>query len=166
MNNAGITELIPFADLDKVTEDIWERLLATNLMGAFWCCRAAAPMLQESSGAIVNVASIAGYRGVGSSIPYGVSKAGVLQLTRSLAVSLAPEVRVNSVSAGTVVTSWHERLVGAEVFAGRAKEEAELVPVGRLAGPGGIAEGIVALLTLGFVTRQDLLIDGGKSLRY
>ena len=123
-------------------------------------------MLQETSGAIVNVASISGYRGVGSSIPYAASKAGVLQLTRSLAMSLAPKVRVNSVSAGTVLTSWHERLVGAEVFADRAQAEAELVPLGRLAGPEDIAEGIVALLTLGFVTGQDLLIDGGKSLRY
>lgn len=166
VNNAGTTELIPFRDLSAVTPDTWDRLLGTNLLGSFWCARAAAPLLREVQGAIVNVASIAGERAVGSSIPYGVSKAGVLQLTRSLAIALAPSIRVNSVSAGTVRSGWHEKLVGNDVFTERSEEESAVVPLKRLARPDDIAEGVVSLLSMGFVTGQDLLIDGGKGLLY
>lgn len=164
--NAGITEAIPFADLDKISDEIWDRLFDTNLKGAFWCARAAAPLLKESSGAIVNMVGLTAHRAIGSSIPYSVSKAGLLHLTRDLAIALAPQVRVNSVSTGTVKSGWHERLVGAEVFAARAAAEAPTVPLGRLAEPEDVAEGIVALLTLKFVTGQDLVIDGGKALKY
>ena len=166
VNNAGTTELIPFRDLDAVTPAVWERLLGTNLLGSFWCSRAAAPLLKETRGAIVNVASIAGMRGVGSSLPYGVTKAGVLQLTRSLAIALAPDVRVNSVSAGTVRSGWHEKLVGEDVFAERSEHESTVVPLKRLAVPEDIAEGVVSLLRMSFVTGQDLLIDGGQGLLY
>jgi NAD(P)-dependent dehydrogenase (short-subunit alcohol dehydrogenase family) len=166
VNNAGATELIPFPDLAAVTSDTWARLLGTNLLGAFWCSRAAAPLLRERGGAIVNVASISGERAVGSSIPYGVSKAGVLQLTRSLAVALAPQIRVNSVSAGTVRSGWHEKLIGEEAFAARSQQEASVVPLGRLAVPDDIAAGVAAMLALDFVSGQDLLVDGGKSLLY
>lgn len=166
VNCAGMTRLIPLGELDAVTDDDWNQILRVNLLGAFWCSRAAHSLLRESRGSIVNVASIAGYRAVGSSIPYGVSKAGVLQLTRSLAVSMAPEVRVNSVSAGTVQSGWHEKLVGVDVFAPRAEAEAEVVPLKRLAQPEDIAAAIVSLLLLDFVTGQDLLVDGGKGLLY
>lgn len=166
VNCAGMTKLIPIGELDAVTDEIWDQILRVNLQGTFWCSRAASSLLRESRGAIVNVASIAGYRAIGSSIPYGVSKAGVLQLTRSLAVSLAPEVRVNSVSAGTVQSGWHEKLVGADVFATRAQAEAQVVPLKRLAQPEDIAAAIVSLLLLNYVTGQDLLVDGGKGLLY
>lgn len=166
VNNAGVTELIPFSDLGQVSRDTWDHLLGTNIVGTFQCARAAAPLLTKTFGAIVNVGSIAATRGIGSSIPYGVSKAGVLQLTRSLAIALAPAVRVNSVSAGTVRTSWHAKLVGAEVFEERSVAEAGTVPLGRLADARDIAAAVVSLLMLEFVTGQDLLVDGGKSLRY
>lgn len=166
VNNAGTTELIAFPDLDAVSDATWTKILDLNVIGTFNCSRAASSLLQATSGSIVNVGSIAASRGVGSSIPYGVSKAGVLQLTRGLAMALAPHVRVNSVSAGTVTTRWHENLIGAEEFAKRSEMEARDVPLGRLAMPDDIAEGIVFLLLASFVTGQDLLIDGGKGLRY
>ncbi|GAA1220065.1 SDR family NAD(P)-dependent oxidoreductase [Rhodoglobus aureus] len=166
VNNAGTTRLVPFRDLDAITPKIWDQLTATNLYGAFFCCSAAGDLLARNRGAIVNVASIAGHRAVGSSIPYGVTKAGLLQLTRSLAVTMAPDVRVNSVSAGTVLSGWHEKLVDSEVFARSAEAEAGVVPLRRLAHPEDIAQAIVSMLLMDFVTGQDLIVDGGKSVLY
>jgi len=166
VNNAGITKLVPFAKLDDATPDLWSALIDTNLLGAFWCSRAASTMLHANAGAIVNIASIAGTRAVGSSLPYGVSKAALLQLTRSLAIALAPGIRVNAVSAGTVRSSWHEKLIGADAFEDKVLAESEVVPLKRLASPDDIAQAVVALLMLDFVTGENLLVDGGKSLLY
>src|SRR5437660_7768664 len=106
VNNAGTTHFIPHANLDALTDDVWNEILSVNLKGTFFCCRAAAPHLRQTKGAIVSVASVAGYRAAGSSIAYGASKAGVLQLTRALALALAPDVPVNSVSPGLVSSPW------------------------------------------------------------
>src|SRR5229473_3244716 len=75
VNNAGTTHFIPHADLDALTDKVWDDILSVNLKGTFFCCRAAAPELRKVKGAIVNVASVAGYRAAGSSIAYAVSKA-------------------------------------------------------------------------------------------
>ncbi|MEP6482366.1 MAG: SDR family oxidoreductase [Rhodoglobus sp.] len=166
INNAGATRLIPFDDLDAITDDDWELVLGVNIRGAFSCTRAAAAALRASRGSVVNVASIAGWRGVGSSIPYGVSKAGMLQLTRGLAVALAPEVRVNSVSPGSVSTRWMGELVGEDVAAERRAQEAATLPLGRVATPDDVAEAVIALLNARFVTGQDVIIDGGRNLLY
>lgn len=166
VNNAGTTELVPFDDLDAITAEVWDRTWRTNVLGTFEVSRAAAPLLRAASGSIVNIGSVAGRRAVGSSIPYGVTKAGVGQLTRALATALAPEVRVNCVSAGTVTTRWHQRLLGSGTFERRALQEAQVVPLRRLAGPNDIAESVVALLGMPFVTGEDLWVDGGKSLLY
>jgi 3-oxoacyl-[acyl-carrier protein] reductase len=109
VNNAGTpgtTAPIAFADLDAMTEKFWQTILATNLLGPFRCSHAAAPALKRTQGAIVNTASVAGLGRVGSSIAYGASKAGLVSLTRSLAVALAPEVRVNAVAPGFVDSPW------------------------------------------------------------
>lgn len=166
VNNAGVTELIPIPDLESVTFAVWDRLWRTNVMGAFEVTRAAAPLLRAASGSVVNIASIAGRRAVGSSLPYGVTKAAVLQLTRSLALALAPEVRVNAVSAGTVRTGWHGRLIGEEAFRSRADAESGVVPLARLADADDIADAVVGVLGMSFVTGEDLLADGGKGLLY
>ena len=166
VNNAGATRLIPFKDLDAITDEDWDLVLDVNVRGTFAVTRAASAALRESRGSVVNVASIAGSRAIGTSIPYGVSKAGMLQLTRGLAIALAPEVRVNSVSPGSVVSRWLGDLVGEDAAAERWAKESGVVPLAAIATPEDVAEAIVALIGARFVTGQDIIVDGGKHLLY
>jgi 3-oxoacyl-[acyl-carrier protein] reductase len=99
-------EPIPNPDLDRLSEEFWHAILTTNLIGPFRCAKVAAGALRESRGAIVNTASVAGLNLVGSSMAYGASKPGLINLTKNLARGLAPEVRVNAVAPGFVDTEW------------------------------------------------------------
>jgi 3-oxoacyl-[acyl-carrier protein] reductase len=166
INNAGTTRYVDLKDLDALTDEIWDLTLDTNLRGVFKCCRAAAPLLKKSGGTIVNVASIAGLRGVGSSIAYSVSKAGVIQLTRVLAVALAPEVRVNCVLPGMVLTNWIERAGGRVSTEEEALRVAAATPLAKVARPEDVADVILGLVRSRLVTGEEIVIDGGKSLRY
>lgn len=166
VNSAGITRFIPYPDLDALTDEVWRDLLQTNLLGPFYAAHAAAAALRRSRGAIVNVASIAAHRAMGSSIPYAVSKAALLQLTRSLAIALAPEVRVNAVSPGHVDTRWHRDHLGDEGADELARRNAESEPLGRVALAEDVAEVILNLLDTPMVTGQTLIVDGGKHLKY
>jgi len=101
VNNAGWNISIPFPDLEALDAAVWDRLFSTNLRGPYLICRAAAPHLKASgSGRIVNIASVAGLNPGGSSIAYATSKAGMIHLSRCLAVALAPQVSVNCVAPG------------------------------------------------------------------
>jgi NAD(P)-dependent dehydrogenase (short-subunit alcohol dehydrogenase family) len=167
VNNAGTTRAVDHADLDGLTDEIWHEVLGANLLGAFHCARAFAPALRATRGAIVNIASISGYRAGGSSIAYGVSKAALLQLTRNLAVALAPEVRVNAVAPGTVAaTRWQPGLHGAEEFARLAAREREVAPLQRTAEPEHVAQAVLGLLGMDLVTGEALILDGGKHVVY
>ena len=144
VNNAGTpgtTAPIAFADLDAMTEKFWQTILATNLLGPFRCSHAAAPALKRARGAIVNTASVAGLGRVGSSIAYGASKAGLVSLTRSLAVALAPDVRVNAVAPGFVETA-----MAARHLTGPAGDEIRAQsPFGRVARASEIAAAVLYL---------------------
>lgn len=166
VNNAGATVSVPHEDLDALTDEAFHRVLDVNLLGAFRCVRAFAPALREARGAVVNIASISGYRAGGSSIAYGVSKAALLQLTRNLAVALGPEVRVNAVAPGTVATRWQTDLHGAESFAERAARERESVPLRRTADPEHVAQAVLGLLGMDLVTGEALILDAGKHVTY
>jgi 3-oxoacyl-[acyl-carrier protein] reductase len=101
INNAAYNQLVPFKDLDGLTMEIWERILLANLTSPFMCIKAVAPVMQaQHRGRIVNVASVAGLAPRGSSIAYAVSKAGLIHLTRCLALALGPDVAVNAVAPG------------------------------------------------------------------
>jgi len=101
VNNAAWNISIPFPDLETLDAAVWDRLFATNLRGPYLISRAAAPHLTASgSGRIVNIASVAGLNPGGSSIAYATSKAGLIHLSRCLAVALAPQVSVNCVAPG------------------------------------------------------------------
>jgi NAD(P)-dependent dehydrogenase (short-subunit alcohol dehydrogenase family) len=166
VNNAGTTHFIPHPDLDALTDEVWNDILSVNLKGTFFCCRAAAPELKKSAGAIVNVASIAAHRASGSSIAYAVSKAGIVQLTRALELALAPEVRVNSVSPGLVSSRWFSRRFGDEAAAVQEETFARATPLRKIATPDDVARAVIALLENDLVTGQDLVIDGGKNILY
>jgi 3-oxoacyl-[acyl-carrier protein] reductase len=160
VNNAGTpgtTAPIDFGDLDAMTEAFWQTILSTNLVGPFRCSHAAAPALRKSRGAIVNTASVAGLGRPGSSIAYGASKAGLVNLTRSLAVALAPEVRVNAVAPGLVDSPWTEAWP-----AERKQSYVDSAMMKRLCTPADIAEAILFLAVGGaMITGHTLPVDGG-----
>ncbi len=105
VNNAGWSTRIPHDKLEDLTDEIWNRTFDTNLRGAFYCIRAAVPLLRKREGAaIVNIASVAAATGLGSSIAYAASKGAMVTMTKSLARSLAPEIRVNAIAPGFVRT--------------------------------------------------------------
>ncbi|TME23072.1 MAG: SDR family oxidoreductase [Chloroflexi bacterium] len=166
VNNAGTTHFIAHPDLDALTDEVWNEILGVNLKGTFFCCRAAATELKKAGGAIVNVASIAAHRASGSSIAYAVSKAGVVQLTRALALALAPDVRVNSVSPGLVSSRWFSKSFGDEAAAAQEDAFAKATPVRKIASPDDVAQAVIALLENDVITGQDLVIDGGKNILY
>lgn len=162
VNNAGTPgakEPIPFEDLDAMTEDFWGTILSTNLIGPFRCARAAAPALKAARGAIVNTASVAGLGRRGSSVAYAASKAGVVNLTRSLARALAPEVRVNAVAPGLIDTPWTNPWPDA-----RKAATMERTLLGRLGKPAEIAQAIL-FLAVGatYMTGETILLDGGAA---
>ena len=109
VNNAGFTKVIPHADLEAVTDELFRRILDVNVLGTWHVSRAAVPALKATgAGCIVNVTSLAGVKAAGSSIPYAVSKAALNHLTILMANVLGPEIRVNAVAPGLVDTPWTE----------------------------------------------------------
>jgi 3-oxoacyl-[acyl-carrier protein] reductase len=160
VNNAGTPGTrapIEFRDLDAMTEEFWQTILSTNLLGPYRCSHAAAPALKHSRGAIVNTASVAGFGRPGSSIAYGASKAGLINLTRSLAVALAPEVRVNAVAPGLVDSPWTEAWPNE-----RKQSYVDMALRQRICTPADIAEAILFLAAGGaMITGHTLPVDGG-----
>jgi 3-oxoacyl-[acyl-carrier protein] reductase len=107
VNNAGWTRRTPHGDLDALTDEIWQKTLGVNLMGAWYCARHAIPQMQrQGRGVIINVTSVAAFHGSGSSMAYCASKAGLTALTKSLARAFGPEVRVNALAPGLVDTGF------------------------------------------------------------
>jgi 3-oxoacyl-[acyl-carrier protein] reductase len=163
VNNAGTpaaTAPIPFSDLDALTEEFWQSILMTNLIGPFRCTRAAVGALRQARGAICSTASIAGVQGSGSSIPYATSKAGVINLTRSLARTLAPEIRVNAVAPGFVESPWNR-----DWPPERKLQSVDKTPMKRACTPEDIAETIFFLCAGGaMITGQTIIVDGGLTL--
>jgi 3-oxoacyl-[acyl-carrier protein] reductase len=166
VNNAGITRWIELSDLDAVTDEVWRAILGVNLFGAFHCSRAAAPALRKTKGAIVNIASTSGHRGTGSSLPYAVSKAALVQLTRVMSVALAPEIRVNSVSPGEVVTRWSVMAKGEQFAKASQANTAARTPLRGCAVPEHVAQAVMGLVLSEFVTGQDIIVDGGLNATY
>ena len=160
VNNAGTTQLIPHADLETATDEVWLRIFGVNVLGTWHMTRACVPALRESGdGAVINITSVAGLRPTGSSIPYAVSKAGLNHLTVLLASVLGPEIRVNAVAPGLVDTPW---TAGWDTARERVRARA---PLGRSAVPGDVAEAVMGLIGARFVTGQVVTVDGGMALR-
>jgi 3-oxoacyl-[acyl-carrier protein] reductase len=158
VNNAAWNIGIPFADLDALTAEVWDRVLETNLRGPYLLARACAPHLRaHGAGRIVNIASVGGLYPGSSSIAYSASKAGLIHLSRCLAVALAPAVTVNCIAPGLIEGTQMALRLPEEV-ARWAREQAVL---GRTASAEDIAAQTVAFCRAGSVTGQVLVIDGG-----
>ncbi len=159
VNNAGTTNFVAHDDLEGLTEEFWDRAMAVNVKGLFFCSRAATAELRRNHGAIINITSVAGLNGSGSSIAYAASKAAAISVTKSLARVLAPEVRVNAIAPGIVMTRW---------VAGREEhvlKYAQGTPLGRPATPDDVADVAYALATGGdFITGETIVVDGGIML--
>lgn len=161
VNNAGVTERIPHSDLDAVTDEVWDRILRVNLLGAWYTTRAAVVALREGEGgSVVNVASLAGVRPVGSSIPYAVSKAALVHLTKLLANALGSSVRVNAVAPGLVATPWTER----DGWAPLHERVRQLAPLRRVGVPEDVATVCTMLARSDYVTGEVVVVDGGLGL--
>jgi NAD(P)-dependent dehydrogenase (short-subunit alcohol dehydrogenase family) len=156
VNNAGIFFRTPLAE---TTPAQWDRLLGVNLRGPFLCSQAAARVMRRSGGRIINIADVAGVRAWPAYIPYCVSKAGLLMLTRALALSLAPRIQVNCVAPGVVLLpeGFPERL--------RRRLRRE-VPMRRAGDPADVASAVVFFATSPrYITGQVLFVDGGVTAR-
>jgi 3-oxoacyl-[acyl-carrier protein] reductase len=162
VNNAGTTVFVPHARLDAISGDDWSRVLGVNLIGPFQMARAAkGPMEAAGGGAIVNVSSVAGIAGIGSSIPYCASKAGLNVLTVILARTLGPKIRVNAVAPGFITGRWLAEGLGPAYEPVKKAMEAR-APLGRVCDPEDVARVIVALIAdADMVTGQVVPVEGG-----
>jgi 3-oxoacyl-[acyl-carrier protein] reductase len=162
VNNAATTSFVPHKNLDDLSEAMWDRMLAVNLKGAFFVTRAANELLQAGEGgAVVNVSSVAGITGGGSSIAYCASKAGLNTMTKSLARVLAPKVRVNAVCPGPIDSRW--------IRQGNPKWNIEEMvadyPIPRASQPQDIADAVVFFaIGTSMATGQIVSVDGGQTL--
>jgi 3-oxoacyl-[acyl-carrier protein] reductase len=157
VNNAGTTAFVDHKDLDGLTDEVWDRILSVNVKGTFFCSRAAARRMMD--GRIINIGSVAGVRGTGSSIAYAASKGAIHTMTLSLARALAPRITVNTIAPGLIETRWHG---GRETQNAKAVES---IPVRRIGRPEDIAHIAVALATSDtFLTGQIIVVDGGALL--
>ncbi|MBC6976094.1 glucose 1-dehydrogenase [Bacillus sp. Xin] len=159
VNNASITVQIPMDDLESVKDQVWDDLFSVNVKGMFHCIKAVVPYMKKQKwGAIVNMGSVAGITGLGSSVPYAATKSAIHTMTKSLAIALAPAIRVNSISPGAVDTRW---------WAGNEETMYQLagnLPLQRISTPDDIAEAILFQLTQESITGQIFTIDNGQTL--
>jgi 3-oxoacyl-[acyl-carrier protein] reductase len=162
INNAGTTSTVKPKDFESMTVEEWDRVFAVNVRGLFQVTRAALPLLRKSpNAAIVNTASIVGLRPGPQPLPYAASKAAVINLTKTLALNLAPDIRVNAVAPGWMEGDWMMRMLGdryEDLMARRAKQ----TPLKRCVTADDVAETMLSLIEGNrFVTGEVIVIDGG-----
>jgi 3-oxoacyl-[acyl-carrier protein] reductase len=163
VNNAGIIAVFPFADLEAMTDEVWDTTFDVNVKGTFLCCRAVVePMRRQSQGRIINLASVAGLRPRGSSIAYSTSKAAVIHLSKCLAGILGPEIQVNVIAPGYIAdTRTNENRPQKEATLERMTKDAALKRVGKAE---EVADVALFLATRGgFMTGSVMVVDGGRA---
>lgn len=163
VNNAGISKVIPHADLAAATSAVWHELHEINVVAPFHLITLAESALRDAAlrrraGCVVNISSHAGVRPKGASIPYAVSKAALNHMTRLLALSLGPDIRVNAVAPGLVDTPLTADWTAAQAL------WRERAPMHRAASPDDIAHAIAMLVASDYLTGEVLLSDGGLNL--
>jgi 3-oxoacyl-[acyl-carrier protein] reductase len=160
-NNAGITSAAPFKDLDAIDLDEWDRVMSVNVRSIVQVTRACAPALREAKGAIVNTASIVGLRPGPQPLAYSTSKAAVVALTKTLALALGPDIRVNAIAPGWMEGEWMERMLG-DSYGRLMERRAKMTPLKRCVTDADVAETALSLIQGNrFVTGEIIVIDGG-----
>lgn len=165
VNNAGITTFSGSANWDALDAEVFQRIVGVNVVGTFQMIRAAVPHLKAAQGSIVNVSSIAGALGIGSSVPYVASKGAVNSLTLHLARALAPEIRVNAVCPGLITTRWFVDGIGQEGADKLRAGYERTVPLGRACTAEDVAESVIFLVDAArTITGELILLDSGMHL--
>jgi len=165
VNNAGISVFGEAAGWDALDVEAFQRIYAVNTIGSFQMVRACVPHLKAARGCIVNVSSIAGSLGIGSSLPYIASKGAMNAMTLHLARNLAPEIRVNAVCPGMITSRWFVDGIGQEGFDRLKAAVEKTAPLARASTPEDVAEAIVWLVDgARSTTGVLLLLDGGMHL--
>jgi pteridine reductase len=155
VNSAAGMERTPFGEIDAAR---WDAIFALNLRAPFFLSQAAAPQLRSARGAIVNIADLAAFETWPAYIPHGLSKGGVVQMTRALARVLAPEIRVNAIAPGTVLLP--------DDFSEAAAEHLNATtPLKRQGSPDDVAGAMLYLLDADYVTGETIIVDGGRHVR-
>lgn len=155
VNSAAGMVRTPFGEIEA---DQWDAIFALNLRAPFLLSQAAAPHLEAAKGQIVNIADLAAFETWPAYIPHGLSKSGIVHMTRALARILAPNVRVNAIAPGTVLLPEH--------FSERdAAHLTETTPLKRSGSPEDVADAMLYLIDAGYVTGETIIVDGGRHIR-
>lgn len=163
INNAGTTASWKPKDLETLSLGDWDRVFAVNVRGLFQVTRAAVPLLKASKGCIVNTASIVGLRPGPQPLPYAASKAAVVNLTKTLAWNLGPDIRVNAVAPGWMEGDWMRRMLE-DKYDDLMGKRAKATPLKRVVTADDVAETMMSLVQSNrFVTGEVIVIDGGFS---
>jgi 3-oxoacyl-[acyl-carrier protein] reductase len=161
VNNAGTTADWKPRDLESISEEAWDRVFAVNTKSIFLVTRAAVKLLKASKGCIMNTASIVGLRPGPQPIPYAASKAAVVNMTKTLAWNLGPDIRVNAVAPGWMEGDWMERMLG-DKYRDLMDRRAKMTPLKRCVTADDVAETMMTFIQSNrFVTGEILVIDGG-----
>ena len=155
VNSAAVMVRTPFGG---VTAEQWDDMFALNLRAPFLLSQAAAPALVERGGVIVNMADLAAFESWPAYVPHGISKAGIVQMTRALARVLAPAVRVNAIAPGAVLLpdDWDDA---------SGEHLAQTTPLRRLGSPDDVVGAMLYLIGADYVTGETIIVDGGRHVR-
>jgi pteridine reductase len=155
VNSAAVMVRTPFGE---ITAELWDSIMALNLRAPFFLAQAAAPHLRAAHGVIVNIADLAAFETWPGYLPHGISKGGVVTMTRSLARVLAPEVRVAGIAPGTVLLpeSWNED---------EAEHLRQTTPLERMGSPEDVTKTVLFILESDYLTGETIIVDGGRHVR-
>jgi pteridine reductase len=155
VNSAAVMVRTPFGEVDPAQ---WDAIMALNVRAPFFLAQAAAPYLRASRGVIVNIADLAGFETWPAYLPHGLSKSGVIYLTKSLARVLAPEVRVAGIAPGTVLLpeNWDEK---------SSEHLRETTPLERHGDPADVTRTVLFILDSDYLTGETIIVDGGRHVR-
>ena len=161
INNAGTTAAWKPRDLETLSLEEWDRVFAVNVRGLFQVTRACVPLLKKSQGCVVNTASIVGLRPGPQPLPYAASKAAVVNLTKTLAWNLGPDIRVNAVAPGWMEGDWMKRMLK-DKYDELMTKRAKATPLRRVVTADDVAQTMMSLIESNrFVTGEVIVIDGG-----